>query len=170
MASRPVKIYWDSCAWLGVLNGESDKKTELEIVYGNARNGHYEIWTSTLSMVEVRRLSVEVNDPKPWSEDNLQKIKDVFSQPFVKPVPLAQDIAEHARELVRTIEGLGKWQDSVHLASALRWNADMLHTYDNDDLLHLDGRFPCRNGQSLRIAYPDETTYGPLFARLREPS
>ena len=81
--AKPIKLYWDSCAWLGFLNGEDDKKRELEIVYGNARNGKYELWTSTFSMVEARRLKVEEQEAKPLSDANLKKIKDIFGQPFV---------------------------------------------------------------------------------------
>lgn len=163
--AKPVRIYWDSCAWLGLINGEADKKRELEIVYGSARQGKYELWTSTLSIVEVRRLKSERYDTKPLSEDHRNTLRDLFRQPFVKPIPLAQDIAEDARDLFRRTEGLGKFPDAVHLASALRWNASVLHTYDNQDLLHLSMRFDCRNGEKLPISFPDETTDGPLFAR-----
>lgn len=165
--AKPIKLYWDSCAWLGFLNGEPDKKRELEIVYGGARRGHYELWTSTLSMVEVRRLDGEENASRPWEEENAKKIRDLFWQPFVKPIPLAQDIAEDARELFRNTLGLGKFQDAIHLASSLRWNIEVMHTYDRADLLHLDGQLHCRNGSVLQICYPDETTEGPLFSRLR---
>lgn len=163
--AKVVKLYWDSCAWIGLLNGEPDKKRELEIVYGHAKRGHYEIWTSTLAITEVRRLKAEEKDAKPLSAANLKVINDLFRQPFVKPVPMAVDIAEHARELVRTVPGLGKWQDAVHLASALRWNILIFHTYDADDLIHLNLKFRCRNNEPLLITYPDETTEGPLFAK-----
>jgi predicted nucleic acid-binding protein len=164
--AKVVRIYWDSCAWIGFLNGEPDKKRELVIVYGNARQKLYEIWTSTIAMVEVRRLADEKQNPKPLGDGNHKKIEDLFRQPFVKPIPLAVDIADHARTLFRATRGLGKWQDAVHLASALRWNADVLHTYDNDDLLHLTEQFTCRNGTRLRICYPNETTDGPLFSKI----
>ncbi len=167
--AKPTRLYWDSCAWLGFLNGEADKKRELEIVYAGARAGQYELWTSTLSMVEVRRLRSEKDDAKPLSESNLKKISDLFAQPFVKPIPLAQDIAEHARELVRNTTGLQKFQDAIHLASALRWDSQVMHTYDNNDLLHLSDKFNCRNGKALRICYPDETTDGPLFSKSKAP-
>lgn len=163
--AKPLKVYWDSCAWLGLLNGEPKRKRELEIVYNNARSGYYELWTSTLSMVEVRRLKVENFSQKPMAEANEIKIKSIFRQPFVKPIPVAVDIAEHARQLFRETAGLGKWQDSVHLASALRWNSEVMHTYDNDDLVHLNLVFTCRNGIKLPICHPDETTDGPLFAK-----
>ena len=148
---KPVRLYGDSCAWLGFLNGEADKKRELEIVYGSAQNGNYELWTSTLSMVEVRRLKTEQHDTKLLGDENLKKIRDIFGQPFVKPIPLVQDIAEHARELLRTTVGLQKFQDAIHLASALRWYVTALHTYDNSDLLHLSDRFICKNGKALPI-------------------
>ena len=164
MAKGP-RIYWDSCAWLGLLNGEADKKRALEIIYGNARRDLCELWTSTITILEVRRFQDEQNDPKPLSAEKLEKLRNLFRQPFIKPIPLALDIAERGREIVRTTAGLKKWQDAVHLASALRWNATVLHTYDNDDLTHLTKKFTCRNGEPLPICYPDETADGPLFAK-----
>jgi hypothetical protein len=163
--AKALKLYWDSCAWLGLINGEPNKRRELEIVYGHAKQGRYELWTSTLSIVECRRLSSEANMQKPLSEENEKTISDLFLQPFVKPIPLAQDIAENARKVWRSTPGLKKYQDAIHLASAIRWDTPLLHTYDNDDLLHLDGSFTCRGGERLKICYPDETTDGPLFAR-----
>ena len=163
--AKVVKLYWDSCAWLGLLNGEPDKKRELEIVYGHAKKGHYELWTSTIAITEVRRLKSEEQDTKPLSDENLKTIRNIFKQPFVKPIPLGVDISEHARELWRTILGLGKWQDAIHLASAIRWDISTFHTYDKDDLIHLSLQHRCRNGTPLLITYPDETTEGPLFAK-----
>ena len=54
---------------------------------------------------------------------------------------------------------------NYHLASALRWNILIFHTYDADDLIHLNLKFRCRNNEPLLITYPDETTEGPLFAK-----
>lgn len=163
--AKPLKLYWDSCAWLGLFNGEVDKRRELEIVYGHAKQGKYELWTSTLSMVECRWLGGEKGTPKPMSEENEKTISDFFLQQFVKPIPLSLDIAESARKIWRSTAKLSKYQDAVHIASALRWNTPVLHTYDFADLLHLDGAFTCANGTPLKICYPDETTDGPLFAK-----
>lgn len=163
--AKAVKLYWDSCAWIGLINGESDKRRELEIVYEHARQGKYELWTSTLSMVECRRLESETNATKPLSDENEKTISDLFLQSFVKPIPMTLDIAESARKIWRVTPGLKKYQDAVHLASAIRWDTLVLHTYDRDDLLHLDGAFKCKNGEALQICYPDETTDGPLFAK-----
>lgn len=163
--AKVLKLYWDSCAWLGLLNGEQDKKRELEIVYGHAKKGHYELWTSTIAITEVRRLKSEEFDTKPLTSENLKIISNIFKQLFVKPIPMTVDIAEAARELWRTVPGLGKWQDAVHLASAMRWDIPTFHTYDADHLIHLSAKHRCRNGTPILITYPDETTEGPLFAK-----
>lgn len=160
---KPVRIYWDTCAFIGLLNGEPDKKRELEIVYGFARTGKVEIWTSTLSMIECRRLKEEQYAQKPLSDGNDAKIGDIFKQPFIKPVPVAVDIATNARVLWRKTDGLNKYQDAVHLASAARWDIRILHTYDRDDLLHLSEKVQSLNGNPIKIHYPDNTTDGELF-------
>lgn len=165
--AKPIKLYWDSCAWIGLLNGERDKKRELTLVYSHARDGKYEIWTSTLTMVECRRLSSEQYDPKPLGDENDRKIGEIFKQTFVKPIPLAMDIAEESRRIWRETVGLSKFQDAVHVASALRWNIQTMHTYDRDDLLHLSEKLKCRNEKPLVICYPDETTDGPLFGKAK---
>lgn len=165
--AKPKRLYWDSCAWIGLLNGEPDKKRELEIVYGAARKGRFELWTSTISLVECRRLESERNQPKPLDQENDKRIADLFRQPFVKPIPMAVDIAEQSRELLRGTVGLTKMADGVHLASALRWSVHVMHTYDNDDLLHLSEKFRCKDGTLLVIEYPDTTTDGPLFGNAK---
>lgn len=165
MANVP-RLYWDSCAWLGLLNGEIDKKRALEIIYGNAREGRSEIWTSTLSMVEVRQIKAkgETKATRPLKPEHMKIIDDIFKQHFVKPIPLSVDIAHQARYLWRNTASLGKWQDSIHLASALRWNCDELHTYDYEDLIHLSMAFDRRDGQKLKICDPNESVDGPLFS------
>lgn len=163
--AKPTRLYWDACAWLGLIKGEAGKSRELELVYDSAKKGKYELWTSTLSMVECRRIDGEINSGRPWSDENEQLIVAMFNQPFVKPVSMGVDIAEDARSLFRTTPNLGKWQDGIHLASARRWNIPTFHTYDHADLLHLSGKLQCYDGTPLIICYPDETTDGPLFAK-----
>jgi len=47
------KVYWDSCAWLGLINEEPDKIDSCRHVIDLARNGDIEIWTSTYTLAEV---------------------------------------------------------------------------------------------------------------------
>lgn len=119
--AKALPLYWDSCAWLGLLNGEQDKKRELEVVYGHAKAGKYALWTSTLSMVEVRRLADENGNPKPLDPLNNKKIDDLFLQPFIMPIPLDLEIAGDARRLFRETAGLGKYQDAAVNIGAELW-------------------------------------------------
>jgi predicted nucleic acid-binding protein len=163
--SKPIRIYWDSCAWIGLINGEPDKRRELEIIYTHAKQGKYEIWTSALSLIEVRKLSSEAGKPRPLPPENLSTIRAVFIQPCVKTIPVSSDISDQACEIFRNTPGLNKWQDSIHLASALKWSIPIMHTYDHVDLIAVSAKFECKNGETLIIIYPDETTDGPLFAK-----
>ena len=166
--SEVSRYYWDTCAFIGLINGEGDKIRELSIIYDNARAGRFKIYTSTLSSVECRRLDREKQEPKPLNESNEQIISELFLQPFIFAIPLTLDIAEQARILWRRTQGLGKWQDAVHVASALRHNIETMHTYDRADLIHLSEQFDCQNGNRLRIIFPDETTDGGLFAHAKQ--
>lgn len=163
--AKAKRVYWDSCAWLGLLNGEPDKRRELEIVYNAARDGAYELWTSTYSQVEVHRYRSEENTARPWSEANTNKIEQFFLQPFIKLVPVDLEIGRHARQIYRETPGLKKRPDAVHLASALRWPVDAMHTYDRPDLLVLSYKFIGRSGSPLLICKPNEESDGPLFGR-----
>jgi predicted nucleic acid-binding protein len=163
--AKPKRVYWDSCAWLGLVNGEADKKRELGIIYTGARRGQYEIWTSAVSIAEVCRHADEMQQPKPLDPAKLKVLDDLFLQPFVKVVPYDLETARAARKLYRETAGLGKKWDAAHLATAMRSNIETMHTYDRDDLLHLSGKLICRNSNPLIICYPDETTDGALFAK-----
>jgi predicted nucleic acid-binding protein len=161
------RFYWDSCAWLGLLNGEPDKKRELEIVYGNAKNGKCEIWTSTIAFIEVNRLAPEKSSPRPLEDGVSKTIDAIFQQPFVKPIPLDVEIGHRARKLYRETPTL-EFRDAGHVASAVRWSIPVFHTYDGgkgNGLIDLSGKFQLKDGSAaLIICYPDSTTDGPLFA------
>ena len=60
------RVYWDANVWLGLINGESKKRRAVEYIYGAAKSGSHEIWTSTLSFVEVYRIRGEEAAPKPY--------------------------------------------------------------------------------------------------------
>jgi predicted nucleic acid-binding protein len=167
--ASPVKVYWDSCAWLGLLNGEADRRRELEAIYDQARNGLVEIWSSTISIVEANRLASEVGQSKPIPPDSLLALDDLLFQPFVKLAAVDTVIAKDARRLIREIPGLGKKPDAIHAATAMHWNIETLHTYDGNDLLHLDGKLECRNGTPLTICQPSDPTAGGLFAKSEKP-
>ena len=159
------KVYWDSCAWLGLLNKESNKVKELEYVWSQAQKGEVEIWTSTISQIEVVKLASErdevkrqgsVNKQSIMTEDNLKKIENIFNQPFVKRVPVDVEISSRARRLYREIPKLNKAPDAVHLVSAMKWDIPIIHSYDSKDLLHLSGKVQTDKGNDISIFEPTE--------------
>lgn len=163
MTSIP-KYYWDANCWLGLINAEDAKIEALQHVYEDARAHQCEIWTSTLSFVEVNRLKSESGTPKPLDDSpGLDIINHVFEQDFVKMIPLDVAIGKSARSLLREHKGLSKRTDAIHLASALFWNLDEMHTYDNADLLHLNLRVRRRDGTKLKICKPALPSPGDLF-------
>jgi predicted nucleic acid-binding protein len=60
-----------------------------------------------------------------------------------------------------------KPSDAVHLATALALSVDEMHTYDNSDLLKLDGKINCANGKPLKICRPSAPLPEPgLFSEI----
>lgn len=147
-----IRVYWDACAWLGLLNGETGRQQPLEHVWLKAQHGEAEIWTSAFCIAEVYRLKCE----KQWtaiSPEHDAKIDSLFDQDFVKIVQVDIEIARLAKRLLRTHEKLNKPSDAIHLASAVYWDLDQLHTYDDSDLLGLVVK--TTDGSDLNICKPD---------------
>ncbi len=165
MADLPIKAYWDSCAWIGLVNAEPDKLHPLRSIWEDAQKGEYEIWTSAYVHLEVFKAKNENGDPlSPESSDEI--IEAMLSQGFVKRVQLDTEIAKLARDLRRSLDaqGLKSRPDALHLATAVYWNLDELHTWDKKHLLGLNGHVTRRDGQPLLIRIPGPEVMGPLFA------
>lgn len=157
----PDKVYWDACAWLGLINAEPGKVPALEYYFGLARRGQLEIWTSALSYVEVYHIASET---LPYEKDGVDSIKEVIQAPFVKTIALDMEIGTKARGLRRS-HNL-KAADAVHIASALIKSVSPLHTWDHDDILPLNNALSCKDLTKLRIIIPEipPPAPGTLFA------
>jgi predicted nucleic acid-binding protein len=149
-----IKVYWDACAWLGMLNGETGRAQALEHVWGRAKRGDIVIWTSAFCIAEVYRVRCE-DEWAMLSDENDEAINNLFDQPFVETVQIDTVVAKLAKKLLRTHEKLKKPSDAVHLATAIHWDLDQFHTYDGSDLLHLDGKIQTSNGSPMSICKPD---------------
>lgn len=160
------KVYWDACAWLGLLNGEQDKAAHLEVVWRKAQRGELEIWTSSFCIAEVYRLKCE-KGATGLSPENDAKINNLFDQDFVYLVQLDTDIAKLAKSLLRAHDKLKKPSDAIHLATAVYWNVDQLHTYDGSDLIGLVVHRT--DGELLNICKPDLVDGENLFTGWGRP-
>jgi predicted nucleic acid-binding protein len=156
------RVYWDACAWLGLLNGEGDKLQALQHVWAKAQTGEIEIWTSAFCLAEVYRLKCEGK----WTAlepENDAKIDNLFDQDFVKIVQMDSEVARLAKQLLRTHEKLRKPSDAIHLATAVLWDIDQFHTYDDGDLLGLI--VTTANGSAMNICKPSMIDGENLFNR-----
>ena len=164
--SNPRRVYWDACAWLGLLNGESEKLAALQTVWGMASRGEVEIWTSAFCLAEVYKAKCEGGAQSLGPEGD-QQLDDLFDQDFVKVVQVDTDIGRLARRLLRSQAKLKKPSDAIHLATAVHWNLDQLHTYDGSDLLGLVVKTD--SGGDLEICKPNMIDGENLFNRKPEP-
>jgi predicted nucleic acid-binding protein len=160
MTVRARRVYWDACAWLGLLNGEANKLSALSHVWNKATRGELEIWTSAFCIAEVYKKRCGENlialDRSLEAE-----IDNMFNQEFVKIVQLDSEVARLARSLLFQHQRLKKPSDAVHLATAVHWNLEQLHTYDGSDLIGLSQQ--TADGKNLMICLPDHIDGENLF-------
>jgi predicted nucleic acid-binding protein len=126
------KYYWDTTAFLALLH--NDKSPEemaglLEVV-DMADAGEAYIITSVETVTEV----LDRNGYPPARE----RFRKIFERPNYRMVQKSLAIGEKAADLRQKILRL-KAPDATHLATALLYKVDELHTFDGDDLLKLDG-------------------------------
>ena len=138
MPDTPAILYWDSSAFLSYVNEIPDRIPTLEALLESSANGIIELYTSTISHVEVAFGASEQKrqalDPKV-----VQKIDSLWSDPnVVISVEYHGRIGQTARDLMRHAVTRGwslKPLDAIHLATA-QWlsslgiEIDEFHTYD----------------------------------------
>jgi predicted nucleic acid-binding protein len=146
------KVYWDSCAWIGLINEEPDKIDACRHVIDLAQNGDLEIWTSTYTLAEVFKKKCETV----WTglpEDKDLIFEDFLNQDFVIYAQVDVDVGKMARRLLRRHPELKKPPDAVHLATAIIHGCDEFHTTDAENILPLNGRV-FRLDRSLLLICP----------------
>lgn len=157
MSNTKPKYYWDANIFLAWLKNEKRKAGEMdgvaEIVWMVDRNQAV-IVTSVVSKSEVLQSSL----PLP--------AQGLFSQIFQRPNLVLVDFSDRIADLAGTIRDFYKQQgkrvklgDAQHLATAIAYQVDEFHTFDEDDLIPLSGNVA---GNKLIICKP-KGTQGILF-------
>lgn len=157
MSKTKPKYYWDANIFLAWLKNEKRKAGEMEgvaeIVWMVDRNQAV-IVTSVVSKSEVLQSSL----PLP--------VQKLFSQIFQRPNLVLVDFSDRIADLAGTIRDFYKQQgkkvelgDAQHLATAIAYQVDEFHTFDEDDLIPLSGNVA---GHKLIICKP-KGTQGILF-------
>jgi predicted nucleic acid-binding protein len=146
--------------FLGLISQEPEKISVSKAVWEEAELGKTVILTSLFTLAEVIRARCEVPiKPLPEAQDSV--IVDFLSQKFITRYLVDEHIATYARRLCRAHTVCKKPSDGIHLATALHYNADEMHTWDGSDLLELDGKVQKRNGSFLKISKPAEIVLVP---------
>lgn len=140
---QPQNLCWDSscfCAWF---SEEPGRHEICGAIIDAASKGQVKLYTSFLTLAEVVKI------PGLYPTEAEDKIAEFFRNPYVVKVAVDWFVTRIARDLRRKFKLDGR--DSIHLATAIHVKADVLHTYDGQDLLKLDSQIP---GISLRITEP----------------
>ena len=127
MAKR--KIYWDTTVFLCFLNKkEADRRAICEDILRHGQVDDVVLYTSTFTIVEVVRpkhmKGVKLTPPQ------ISAIGRMFQWRWLRKIDLDQRVANRAVELSRDY-GLAP-ADSIHAASAIVWNLDVLQCWDRD--------------------------------------
>ena len=151
MIDQPRKVYWDACVWISLIKGEPDRVDNCEFIINEAKKGRVEIWTSSLTHGEAFKKKCG-GEQKEIQADKDKAFEDYLEQEFVFEVAVDHDVGVLARTLLRKhCPPLKKPNDAIHLATAMLYNVDELHTSDHDDLLKLNGHIQRKDREILTI-------------------
>ena len=155
-------VYWDASVFHALFNKEQGRDQECLRIEKAARDGRIDIYTSAVTFVECIWLK---GSPKlsPKHEEFMQKY---FMHKFITVLNCDRLIAESARSLAWKYPHLHP-KDAIHVASAISQQVDVLHSYDADDLIKLDGKI---GAPPLKICKPGDEGFDLSDGLLFQPS
>ena len=128
---NPRKLYWDSSVWIALIKGEVVKGVDRclvpRMILEDALNGDVTLYISRLTIVEVHK---KRNYSSLTKEEDDRVQVDFFKHEYIKKIDVDYWVAENARHIA--------WEynlrpnDAIHVASALKVNAEILHHWDGD--------------------------------------
>jgi predicted nucleic acid-binding protein len=152
LAEKP-KYYWDACAWIALIQQEPGRFDDLSYIVNEARAGKVEIWTSNFTLAEVFKRPCD-GEQKSLSIVDDTAFENFILQDVVTRAQVDFSVGSLARRLLRSYPTISKPQDAIHLATALLYDVDELHTFDRTNLTGLSGKIPRKDGQKLKICAP----------------
>ena len=138
--------YWDSTVFLAWLLPEAHRARACGEVLEAAERGELQIVTSAITLTEV----IKLKGKERLKEDQERQIHRFFMNDYIVVQSLTRFIAEYARNLIWRHSGLHP-KDSIHVATALLARVPILDTFDEKDLVPLDGKL---GSPALRIGEP----------------
>lgn len=143
--------YLDSCVYIAAVKGPTSDEAELAEValriIGAAERGDFKIVAASIIKAEVVKLRRGVG---PTPSDDVVKINEVLSRSSIVWVEADVPLCTHAQELQGKYPGL-KPMDAIHVAGAIRGEADYLLTTDlvllNAGMTEIRVQLPTYQGQ-----------------------
>lgn len=156
-------VYWDACLWISLINGETGKADRCQYVIERSKVGEFQVWTSSISLAEVFKKKCEGKNVS-LDESKDMDFEKYIEQDFLTEVQVDHDTGLLARRLLRKFPELKKPNDAIHLATAVLNNVDELHTFDDENLIPLDGKIERADGKLLVICFPPQRPVDPQGA------
>jgi len=165
--SGKVRLYWDASVFIALIQNEVGRAETCARLFSDAEAGRFQIFTSVLTIAECSGGRAVANMAERELHLLNEAIRGFMEHACLTMIQVDRAIAEHAqslqqwgrRELGRRLPPT----DAIHLASAIRARASVLHTYDDDHLTPLDGKTPPHGNEPLSIRHPGWTGTLPLF-------
>lgn len=123
---KPSLLYWDSCPFIALIGSNKERRDMCRLIMKEAEKGDLRIVTSALTFAEVIRPEPE-GGPILDTEQELQVLRFLDNE-YIVVRWVDRQIGNMARQVARQT-GL-KPPDAIHIATALRAEANVLHTYD----------------------------------------
>jgi outer membrane protein TolC/predicted nucleic acid-binding protein len=143
-------VYWDSCVFHALFSEEKERVEICRKIIEAAQKGELQIYTSAITAVEV----VWIKNFDRMSSKHEETIQKFFEHKFIRVLTCDRGIAAEARRLLWQHAKL-KPKDAIHVASAISQGVDVMHTYDDGDLVKpLSGKI---GNPPMRICHPEYT-------------
>jgi predicted nucleic acid-binding protein len=148
----PKIVYWDACVFHAIFGSEKGRVEPCMRIEKAAQNGEVVIYTSAATFVEcvwVKSITDPTGKLNKLSPEHEQVIEGYFRRSYIIVINCDRNIAEAARKLLWKYPL--KPKDAIHVASAMAQQVDVMHSYDNDDLVKLDRKI---GNPPLKICNP----------------
>lgn len=156
--SKPI-YYWDTCiffAWLKDENRPDEEIEAIECILKLNKQGKNIIMTSTITITELLESKI--------SKQSEELFMAALKRPNITRIPTLEPIAYEARRIrdfyYNQRDRSGKTlstPDSLHLATAIIYEADEFHSFDEKDNKNTLGLLPLSGnvaGANLTICKP----------------
>jgi len=143
-------VYWDANIFNALFSGEPGRIEACEHIHELAAKGDVKIYTSAVTYVECIKIKgKQITNLKPEHEEQIVKY---FRNEFIITINCDRKIAEASRALIWKYPHLHP-KDAIHVASAMSQPIDLMHSYDNSDLVKLNGQI---GNPPLKICHPGD--------------